>query len=233
MKKRLFVLRSSVRLVRRDPMLILMLCAPFLAGVAFRFGLPLLRPVLISAFAFDLAPWYALADMMLLMLTPLLAGTLCGFLMLDERDDGTGAYYAITPLGRSGYIAARLAFPVLWSIIIAPMLMALFSLSHPEYVRVLAVALIGGLFGVFYAMLLLAFAGNKVEGLAVAKMMGLIILPMLLPFFIRSPWTLFAGIFPAYWMGALMQDTLWLVLPALAVCALWLAIFYRRIRRFV
>lgn len=233
MKNRLSAFTGSVRLIRRDPMLVLMLFAPFLAGAAFCFGLPLLRPVLISAFAFDLAPWYALADAMLLMLTPLLAGTLCGFLMLDERDDGVGAYYTVTPLGRGGYLVSRLVFPVLWSVGIAPVLMALFSLSHPELIRVLAVAVVGGFFGAFYALMLLAFAGNKVEGLAVSKMMGLTMLPMLLPFFTHSPWTAFAGIFPAFWMGALMQDTLWLLPPALIVCGIWLVIFYRRIRRCV
>jgi len=233
MRNHLSVLTGSAKLIRRDPMLMLMLFAPFLAGTVFYFGLPMLRPVLLSAFAFDIAPWYVLADMMLLTLTPLLAGTLCGFLMLDERDDGIGSYYTVTPIGRGGYLVSRLVFPILWSVIIAPVLMALFSLSHPEYIRVFAVALIGGLFGAFYALMLLAFAGNKVEGLAVSKMMGLTMLPMLLPFFIRSPWTAFAGIFPAYWMGVLMQNTLWLFPPALAVCSIWLIIFYRRIQRYV
>jgi fluoroquinolone transport system permease protein len=233
MKSRLSVLTGSARLIRRDPMLLMMLCAPFLAGAAFYFGLPLLRPLLMSAFALDIAPWYALADAMLLMLAPLLAGTLCGFLMLDERDDGVGAYYTVTPLGRSGYLISRLVFPILWSIIIGPLLMVLFSLSHPDYMRVFAIALVGGLFGAFYTLMLLAFAGNKVEGLAVSKMMGLTMLPMLLPFFIRSPWTALAGVFPSYWMGALLHDSLWLFPLALVVCAIWLVIFYRRIRRHV
>ncbi|MDD5018250.1 MAG: hypothetical protein PHO15_09150, partial [Eubacteriales bacterium] len=167
MKNRLSIFFGAFSLIRRDPMLVLLLLAPFLAGPVFYFGLPLLKPLLLSAFGFDITPWYPLADMMLLMLTPLMAGTLCGFLMLDERDEGVGIYYAVTPLRRTGYLFSRLVFPALWSVVITPILMLLFSLSHPNYLTVTAVALTGGVFGASFALLLLAFANNKVEGLAV------------------------------------------------------------------
>lgn len=222
---------GTFTLIRRDPMLLLLTFAPFLAGAAFRFGLPLLQPVLMNAFAFDLAPWYPLADMLLLTLTPAMVGMLCGFLMLDERDEGVGEYYTITPLGGAGYIASRLALPVLWSIVIAPVLMLLFSLSHPDMLRVLCVAVAGGLFGAVNTLMLLCFAGNKVEGLAVSKMLGLTMLPMLVPVITSSPWGLVAGVFPAYWLGALLQGPLWQFPVAVAVCAVWMVLFYKRMRK--
>ena len=219
---------SSFKLIRRDPMLLLLTLAPFIAGAVFRIGLPLLQPVLMNAFAFDLAPWYSLADMLLLTLTPMMAGMLCGFLMLDERDQGVGEYYSVTPLGGVGYLASRLALPVLWSIVIAPVLMLLFSLTHPDMLRVLCIAVAGGVFGAVNTLMLLSFAGNKVEGLAVSKMLGLTMLPMLVPIITSSPWGLIAGVFPAYWLGALLQGSLWLLPIALAVCVIWMVIFYRR-----
>ncbi len=222
---------GSFTLIRRDPMLILLTFAPFLAGAAFRFGLPLLQPVLMNAFAFDLALWYPLADMLLLTLTPAMVGMLCGFLMLDERDEGVGEYYTVTPLGGAGYIASRLALPVLWSIVIAPVLMMLFSLSRPDMLRVLCVAVTGGLFGAVNTLMLISFAGNKVEGLAVSKMLGLTMLPMLVPVITSSPWGLIAGVFPAYWLGALLQGPLWQFPVAVAVCAVWMVLFYKRMRK--
>ncbi len=221
---------GTFTLIRRDPMLVLLTLAPFLAGAAFRFGLPLLQPVLKNAFAFDLAPWYPLADMLLLTLTPAMVGMLCGFLMLDERDEGVGEYYTVTPLGGAGYIASRLALPVLWSILIAPVLMLLFSLSNPDMLRVLCVAVAGGLFGAVNTLMLLSFAGNKVEGLAVSKMLGLTMLPMLVPVITSSPWGLIAGVFPAYWLGALMQGAFWQFPAAVLVCVIWMGLFYKRMR---
>jgi fluoroquinolone transport system permease protein len=215
-------------LTRRDPMLLLLLFAPWLAGAALGLGLPALAPLLLSSLAFDLAPWYPLADMMMLMLTPMMAGMLSGFLMLDERDEGVGAYYAVTPIGGAGYLVSRLALPVLWSVAIAPLLMATFSLSQPALPRVLAAALVGGLAASSLALLLTAFAGNKVEGLAVGKMMGLIMMPSILPYFTASPWAMLAGIFPAYWMGAVLTGPWYLLLPGVGVGLLWLWVLYRR-----
>jgi fluoroquinolone transport system permease protein len=189
----------------------------------------MLQPVLMNAFSFDLTPWYSLADMLLLTLTPMLAGMLCGFLMLDERDEGLGEYYSVTPLGGAGYIASRLALPVLWSIVIAPLLMMLFSLTHPDMLRVLCIAVTGGLFGAVNTLMLLSFANNKVEGLAVSKIMGLTMLPMIVPIITNSPWGLIAGVFPAYWLGALLQGPLWLFPVALAVSVIWMVLFYKRI----
>jgi fluoroquinolone transport system permease protein len=229
--KNINVLISTIRLTRRDPMLLLLLLAPWLAGSALRIGLPLLQPVLMDAFSFDLIPWYPLADMLMLMLAPLLAGMLCGFLMLDERDEGVAVYYSVTPLGGGGYLTTRLLLPVLWSVVIAPLLSALLSLTHPDMLHIVLVALCGGLFGASLALLLLAFAGNKVEGLAISKIMGLLMLPMIIPFITDSPLGYLAGAFPAFWMGALFKGPLYMLPAALIVCFSWLALLYRRTLR--
>ena len=55
---------GSFTLIRRDPMLVLLILAPFIAGGVFRIGLPLLQPVLMNEFALNLTPWYPLADML-------------------------------------------------------------------------------------------------------------------------------------------------------------------------
>lgn len=231
MKNYIKMLANSFKLIRRDTMLLLLLLAPWFAGAAFRIGLPLLQPVLMNAFSFDLTPWYALSDMMVLMLAPMMAGILSGFLMLDERDEGVGMYYSVTPIGGGGYLASRIFLPVLWSIVIAPLIMALLSLTHPDMLRVLCVALCGGLFGATLALLLLAFAGNKVEGLAVSKMMSMLMLPAIIPFITDSPWGYAAGVFPAFWMGALFKGPIYMLPAALIVCSVWLVLLYRKTLR--
>jgi fluoroquinolone transport system permease protein len=231
MKNGLAVFFGSFTLIRRDPMLVLLLLAPFLAGAALFFGLPFLAGWLLSAFGFDLAVWYPLTDMLSLLLTPMMAGMLSGFLMLDERDEGVGAYYGVTPLGGAGYLFSRLVLPILWSVAVAPLLALLFSLSHPDMPRVLAIAITGGLFGAACALLLMAFAGNKVEGLAVSKMLGITMIPIIIPFLTDSPWGMLAGLFPAYWMGALMKGPLYLFPAGLLVSAVWLVLLYRKMGR--
>lgn len=231
MKNMLKLMAGGFTLIRRDTMMVLLLLGPWLAGAALGIGLPILAPWLLSALNFDITPWYPLADAMLLLLTPMMAGMLAGFLMLDERDEGVGAYYPVTPIGYAGYLVSRLSLPVLWSILVAPLLMALFSLSHPAIPRVLGIAVIGGLSASASALLLVTFAKNKVEGLAVSKLMGIMMLPVLVPFFTGSPWGMAAGVFPAYWMGLLVNgDLIWL-LPGILVSGIWLWLLYARMSR--
>lgn len=225
------MLSGSITLIRRDPMMVMLLFVPWLAGGALGLGIPALNPLVQSAFDVDISPYYPLVDMLLLMLTPLIAGMLPGFLMLDERDEGVGFYYTVTPMGGAGYYASRLGLPVVYSIIMAPVLMALFSLSNPALWRVLCIALTGGVFASANALLLMAFAGNKVEGLAVAKMVNIVMLPIFIPFFTDSPWGMIAGVFPAYWMGAMMTGPALLIVPGLIISGVWLWVLYRRTQR--
>lgn len=228
------MLTGSVKLIQRDPMMIMLLGVPWLAGALLGLGVPALAPLLQNAFNMDITPYYPLVDMLLLMLTPVIAGMLPGFLMLDERDEGVGVYYTVTPLGDVGYYASRLGLPVAYSIVMAPVLMALFSLTSPALWRVSCIALVGGVFASANALLLMAFAGNKVEGLAVAKMVNIVMLPIFIPFFTDSPWGMIAGFFPAYWMGALLTGPAWMLFPGLIVSGVWLWALYRRtVRRMV
>ena len=219
---------GSITLMRRDPMIVMLLFIPWLAGAVLGLGIPALKPLVQSTFDVDITPYYPLVDILLLMLTPMIAGMLPGFLMLDERDEGVGFYYAATPLGGVGYYASRLSLPVAYSIVMAPLLMALFSLSSPALWRVLCIALVGGVLASANALLLMAFAGNKVEGLAVAKMVNIVMLPIFIPFFTDSPWGMIAGVFPAYWLGALLTGPAWLLLPGLIVSGVWLMALYWR-----
>jgi fluoroquinolone transport system permease protein len=63
----------------------------------------------------------------------------------------------------------------------------------------LPIAALSGLFAVFSMFLLLAFANNKVEGLAIMKGMGIMMLGPLAAYFIDSQWQLLLGLLPSYW----------------------------------
>ncbi len=231
MKGRLGVFTSSFVLMRRDPMLVLLLIAPFMAGAVLGVGLPHLAPVLLDAFAFDLTPWYPVFDILMLMLAPLMAGMLTGFLMLDERDEGVGHYFSVTPSGGVWYLISRLTFPILWSLMVTPVIATLFSLSGIALWRVLCIAIIGGIAASAQALLLLAFAKNKVEGFAVSKLMGILLLPVFVPLFVHALWGYSFGVFPAFWMGAMLYGPFYLLIPGLLVGLVWLLLLYKRMQK--
>lgn len=80
----------------------------------------LLPPILerIEAyFQLSLSIYYApFAGYMLLILVPMLTGMITGFLVLDQRDDGTLAALLVSPLSLPGYVLYRLGLPMAVSV---------------------------------------------------------------------------------------------------------------------
>jgi fluoroquinolone transport system permease protein len=141
---------------------------------------------------------------MLLMLTPLLVGVVVGFLLLDQRDDQTLVALQVTPLTLSGYLVYRLATPMLFSLVITLIALPLSGLAGISLFEVLLCALLAAPLAPLYALWLASFAQNKVQGFALQKASGVIMLPPLLAFFIHSPWTVLLGLFPTYWPARLL-----------------------------
>lgn len=190
----------GMRQILRDGMLLVLLPAPFLMGAALRVLIPLAGSVF-----FCLEPWYPLSDALLLSMTPMLVAMASAFLMLDERDEGIGCYYAITPAGGQTYLMARLAWPLLWAFACAFLVQRIFGLSTLAIPIVLAAGLIGTLQGLAVAMLLVAFAGNKVEGIALSKLAGIFSLGLPAAWFLSGPARYSVAFLPSFWMGELMK----------------------------
>lgn len=124
---KLFVI--GLRQIVRDGMLLLLVPAPFLMGAALRMLLPLAHSILAREMGFSLLPWYNLSDAFVMAMTPLLTATACAFLILDERDEGIGIYYGITPAGGRSYLLARLAVPMAWAFLSSVVVIWLFGLA--------------------------------------------------------------------------------------------------------
>lgn len=231
------VRRSLVRFLAQigeDAMLALCIAAPFIAGAAFRFGLPLAeqlvaerfgRPGLVSAF-------YPLSDVFVSFLTGYMTAFASAMVMLEERDNGTAAYLAVTPLGRSGYIFSRLAVPLLAAIPLTAVILAIFRLSSLSLPVLLFLSLAPVPAAAAVALFVVAFSGNRVEGLAMGKLAGLVLAALAVPFFVKDPIGYAAGIVPTYWVSAFVLKGSPLFLAAFAACSiLWLIPLWFRFSR--
>lgn len=202
------LLENGLRQVTRDGMLLVLLPAPFLAGIALRSLLPLADSWLVSRAGWSLTPYYGLADACLLALAPLLLAMVSAFLLLDERDEGIGAYYAITPAGGRPYLIARLGLPLLWALVCTWLVGALFGMSGADAGVIAAASLISALQGTATALFLATVAGNKVEGLALSKLAGMFLLGLPAAWFLPVPWRWLLGWLPSLWMGELLHTGL-------------------------
>jgi len=98
--------------------------------------------------------------------------------------------------------------------------------------------LVAAPFAPIYALLLVAFAQNKVQGLALTKALGVIQWPPMIAYFVESGWQLALGIFPTYWplkffwVHQAGEANAWIYLPVgLAYQFLVLAVLLRRFNR--
>ena len=226
---------SGVRQILRDGMLLLLLPAPFFLGAVLWFSLPLADTIILREAGFTIQPWFPLSDAFVMAMTTVMFGMICAFLLLEERDEGVGIYYRITPAGGHAYLAARLGIPMLWAFITSLIVMGCFALALHNIAVILIAAVLALFQGVITCMLLAVVAGNKVEGLALAKIVNIMSLGIPAAWFIGAPYKYLLGFLPSFWMGEFIYRSteagaLVLLLPSLAgtlTSLLWIIVLTR------
>lgn len=185
--------------VRRDALLRWMVLLPLGMAVLVRLGWPLLEARIQALFQLNLAPHYTLIASTFLILVPQLFGMVIGFLLLDQRDDHTLMALQVTPMSLDGYLAYRVLVPLVLSAIVLLAVIPLLALVKVAFVTLLLSALASAALTPLFALFLAAFAANKVQGFALAKGFGIILLPALIAYFVPLPWQLALGLSPVYW----------------------------------
>lgn len=189
----------DVRTVGRDPMLRWLIFVPILLALAFRWMVPVVTERLMSRYGFDLVPYYTLIVSGIPLMAPNIVGVVVGFLLLDQKDDGTLAALQVTPLSLDGYLAYRISVPMAISVVLSIVAVPLVGLVEVHPLTVLLVALMASPLAPFYALLLAGFANNKVQGFAVAKMAGILSWPPVIAWFLPVVWQWVLGIVPQLW----------------------------------
>ena len=186
--------------IRRDDLLRWIIVAPVALALALRWLAPLLLDRIGTALQIDYAPYYdPFAAFLIILLVPYLAGMVIGFLLLDQRDDGTLTALQVTPLSLNGYLLYRLAMPMLVSVVMTLIAAPLSGVVNVGVGLLLLTAVCAAPLAPIFALLLASLAQNKVQGFAITKVAGIILFPPLIAYFINAPWQIIFGIFPTYW----------------------------------
>lgn len=191
--------RNDARIVRRDALLGWLVALPLLNALILRWGAPFIAARL--AAGIDLTPYYPLmVSYALLQMTPVLMGTVIGFLLLDERDDNTLQALLVTPAPLNAYLAYRVAMPTLLSMALTLIGVPLANLTSVPFWALVPVTLAAGLLAPIIGLIFAAYAENKVQGFAVLKVIGVLVLTQIAAYFIPLPWQYLVGlVFPPYW----------------------------------
>lgn len=214
------LLSADAMNVGRDPVLALAAVFSIVPAIVFAS----LREAIDAAAldAFGVAEFMRYVAPSALVLPAALLGWVAGFLLLEDRDEGTLTAVAITPAGKTGYFAYRTM--VAGFAVVAIVLLSLPVLAPEAGLATgLAIALMIGVEAAIIAALLPTLARNRVEGLALSKVMNLAILVPLVAIF-ATPWRYAAGIVPSYWIGEMLRLSGTKYLGAATVIAIAVAV---------
>lgn len=230
MKQIMKLFQIGLKQIAKDGMLLVLLPAPFLVGLIFKFAVPFANGITEDKLSFSLLPWYGLVDGMLICLTPMFVAMVSAFLLLDERDEGVSAFYQITPTEGYSYLTARIGIPMAFALIITIIAATVFNISGLSPITILSSSFISALTGISLAMTVVSMAENRVEGLAFSKLMGISFLGLILVWFIPTPYSYFSSFLPSFWIGKLIMDggNLFSFVLGLISCLIWIIFFSRR-----
>ncbi len=195
------LLSADAKNVSRDPVLLFALFLCVLLTLTFILTRQLIDEAALNAFG--LPGFSRYLGVIVLGLPAALIGWVTGFLILEDRDDGPLLAMDVTPLGKSGFVLHRasvtLVIAVAFTLLAAPFVMP--GLPGPA---VFILAIFIGLEAVMLALAVPALARNKVEGLAITKVLNIMALVPLLSL-VPSPLRYLAAPIPSLWVGELLE----------------------------
>jgi len=226
-------LKADFKLIFREPILIIFMILPlFIIGIVkllVTYGVPLL----LQYTGFDLLPYYGYVLAMTFLMAPFMLGTVCGFLMIDDRDARIFELMSVTPLGYLGYIIMRSLIPFSTAFIYTLIGYYFIDIYYVPLVLLIYIAFLNSLSGVLIGLFLFTFAGDKVKGATYSKGLSMLNVLAVADLFGLTWLSVVGALTPFYWVVRLINtpfDIANLILAAM-VHLVWLIIMYRLLRR--
>lgn len=188
--------RTDRRTLVRDGLLVMLVCSVPLVALIMRVIVTVGPDWAQQRYGVALTPYLPLVEVVLLVIhTPVIFGSLAGLLLLEDRDAGLFGPLAATRATVTTLLAYRLAATVAVTTTTLALSLPLTGVGHPAgTVGHLSTAIAAGGVSVVPPLLMTALATNRVQGVAVMKILGL---PLYLPI---ATW--FLADTPARWLFA-------------------------------
>ncbi len=190
MNKIAALLWKDARGIGRDRFLLyLCLYAPLLA-IASRIAVPWIP---IENLSLYLAPW-------LVTMGGSLAAIVFGFGLIEERERQTLLLLRVLPLSRAAHFSYLAITTALLSCVLGLVAAAIFGQGIAHLTGFLVMLAVGSLLAPLGMLMLGVAAANKIEGMAVAKLVSSMSLVPALVFVVPAPWQILLAWSPHYWV---------------------------------
>ncbi len=223
------LLRTDLRRLGRDPVLLATLMVPVLLSSLLGFALPEVHARL-APLGVDLGPHLPVIAAFVVVLAAMMPGWVVGFFLLEERAQRTLMALGVTPLTLRGFVVWRLALPAVLALLGGLLAMAASARLLPDASSGLAAVLLASLCAPSFTLFLVGFADSEVEGLALAKIGGSAFVLPVVAIYVESPWGWLGGVMPTYWVARLyVGGPAWMLVPGLLGVSAWMLVLLRRL----
>jgi fluoroquinolone transport system permease protein len=184
------LLRRDARVIYRDSLLVFLPIYALVLALAMRWGLPL---VPVDDLALYLAPCVVLFGALLL-------GTVLGFALIEEREQGTWLLLRVLPVRQRALFVYLAGLSSLLSAGVGLLAALIYGQPVADYPAFFSMLLSSSLLAPLVMLVLGVAASNKIEGLAVSKVLSASFLLPAVVFVAPMPWQLAIAWFPGYWV---------------------------------
>lgn len=192
------VLKHELKLMLRDKMYTFLMAFPIILAIAAYFLMPYLEEQGAGIATHIVTLFFILFN-------GFMFGAITGFTLLDDQDDNVLLSLKITPINVNHYIWIKLIISYILGVL-GTLLIIITSgfISIVDPFNLIFILLLAPLHGPIVALLVNAFATNKVEGFVIMKASGLILLAPVAALFLTDWKELFLSILPGFWPARLI-----------------------------
>jgi len=204
--KQLTYFQNDLKQIFRDTLTGALLFAPILMIVFFKLIIVFLIPLLLQKTGFDPTPYYGYVFAVIVVLSSGMLGIVSGFQMIDDRDGNITELMAVTPLGRSGYLANRLLLTGILSFLYAILAYFVLHIVELSFTLLIFLAVLQSVYTSVIGLLLYFGADDKVKGLTYAKALNILMLFTLSDLAGMNWLTVLSWFTPTYWTSQVINN---------------------------
>ena len=191
-------IKNDSKSILRDPFLRYITPVPLILAIVFI----AFQNRMIEIFSSYNINYYQYQDLLIsfLILTigPSMFGMMYGFIFLDYKDEKIFEALELTPIGNGRLLMLKLIIPYGLSVSITAFSLLLVDKTIPLLLLILIV-LLSGLNAPLYALILGVIAKNKIQGMSVQKVSGILMIIPIISYFLNGLYVVILGIDPLFW----------------------------------
>lgn len=195
-------LKAELKKWLRDSMMFFILLYPIVFALLGRFLLPWLT----EKYGFNFEPFTDLILVILVLFIPIAYGALIGFSLLEDRDDNVFINIRVTPLSLHQFIWFRLVGVYIMCVIATIFVIWFSKVGNLPIKNIIPISLLASLEAPISGLLINALARNKIEGFAVMKAGGSIIVFPIVSLFFNGAKELFFSFAPGFWSAKVISS---------------------------